>query len=112
AAPLMLTGANLLARGLGWMAALRRRGVPIHHGVKLRRIEGGPDGVQGVVVGGRRIEADAVALGFGLRAETQLAELAGARLRFDPAQRQFLPDIDPYGRCGGTLYAAGDGSAI
>ena len=116
AGPLMLTGANLLARGLTWMAALRRLGVPIHHGATLCRIEGGPDGVRALVFRARggelSVAADAVALGFGLRAETQLAELAGARLRFDPVQRQFLPETDADGRCGGTLYAAGDGSAI
>ena len=115
AMPLMLTGANLLTRGLAWMAELRRRSVPIHHGATLRRILG-PDHVQAIIIAanGREttIAADAVALGFGLRSETQLAELAGARLRFDNVQRQFRPETDPDGRIGPNLYAAGDGSII
>jgi NADPH-dependent 2,4-dienoyl-CoA reductase/sulfur reductase-like enzyme len=116
AAPKLMSNPEALLRGLSYMAALRRRGVPIHHGVRLLAVEGGakvaalryrdPDGTE------RQLAADAVALGFGLRAETQLAELAGASLRHDPIFRQWLPATDEDGRCGDGLYAAGDGCAI
>ena len=46
----------------------------------------------------RRIACDAVALGYGLRSETQLADLAGCRFAFDAVGRQWLPETDPEGR--------------
>jgi NADPH-dependent 2,4-dienoyl-CoA reductase/sulfur reductase-like enzyme len=116
AVPKLASVPGTLLRGLWQMAALRKRGAKMYHGVRLLQIEG-----DGSVEGLRfrdsagtehRLGADAVALGFGLRAEAQLAELAGARLRYDPAFRQFLPEIDEDGRCGSGIYAAGDGCAI
>ncbi len=116
AAPAMLTAdARTTMRGLGYMATLRRQGVALHLGASGIAIEGegrvsgvrfGPAGAE------RRIACDAVALGFGLRSEIQLAELAGATLRFDPVFRQWLPSADGDGRAGERLYVAGDGAAI
>jgi NADPH-dependent 2,4-dienoyl-CoA reductase/sulfur reductase-like enzyme len=62
----------------------------------------------------RRIDCDAVALGYGLKSESQLAELAGARFAFDRVQNQWLPEIDEHGRALGRagLYLAGDGAGI
>lgn len=117
ALPRMAASPGFLSRGIGWMAALCRSGVPIRFGVRLLAIESGAEGAAGVrfqTARGREqvIAADAVALGFGLRGETPLLELAGCRLRFDAAQGQFLPEMDIDGRCGERVYAAGDGSAI
>ncbi len=115
AAPRLLADARTLWRGVQAMAALRRRGVPIRSGVRLRQFVG-EQRVQGVAfdTGGQTVTigCDAVATGFGLKPETQLAELAGATLRFDPASRQFLPAADADGRCADALYVAGDGGAI
>jgi NADPH-dependent 2,4-dienoyl-CoA reductase/sulfur reductase-like enzyme len=107
---------GVLARGLSYMARLRAGGVPILHGVEDLAVEG-EDRAQGVRfrdAGGaeRRIECDAAALGFGLRAETQLLDLAGAPLAFDPDFRQWLPVADEDGRVAPGLYAAGDGNTI
>ncbi|MBV9115545.1 MAG: FAD-dependent oxidoreductase [Hyphomicrobiales bacterium] len=117
AAPVLAAnGFATLLRGLSYMAALRCKGVRIHHGTRLVAIEGETH-VTGLRFRDRRgnehrVEADAVAIGFGLRAETQLAELGGARLRYDSVFRQWLPDVDADGRCAPGLYAAGDGCAI
>jgi len=105
-----------LARGLGYMAALRRAGIPIHHGVTLSAFEGAC-GVEAVRFRDREgqehtIACDAVAIGFGLKPETQLAELAGAELRYDPVFRQWLPRADADGRCGSGVYVAGDGATV
>lgn len=51
---------------------------------------------------------DALAFGYGLRPETQLAELAGAEFRFDTALRNWFPVIDRDGRAGERLWLAGD----
>lgn len=116
ALPRLLGGLPTLRRGLSYMAALHRRGIPIIHGVRPGRILGGSQ-VEGIAFAAPSwpnglVACDAVALGFGLRPETQLAELAGAELHFDPVFRQWFPHADLDGRCGGAVYAAGDGCAI
>jgi bacterioferritin-associated ferredoxin len=50
---------------------------------------------------------------FGLKPETQLADLAGCRFRFDATNRCWLPEVDPAGRSSVRgLYLAGDGAGI
>jgi len=112
----LMAAPQTLWRGLGYMASLRRVGVALHHGVVLRAFEGA-DGVEAVRFRTRSGEeitlpCDAVAYGFGLRCETQLAELAGAELRYDEVLRQWLPHADADGRCGGNIYVAGDGATV
>jgi NADPH-dependent 2,4-dienoyl-CoA reductase/sulfur reductase-like enzyme len=116
AAELTAAAPRTLARGLGYMRALRREGVPIHHGVTLVAFEG-VNGVEKVRFRDRNgrehaIGCDGLALGFGLKPETQLAELAGATLSYDETFRQWLPRADPDGRCGGGIYVAGDGATV
>ncbi|MBV8839884.1 MAG: FAD-dependent oxidoreductase [Alphaproteobacteria bacterium] len=112
----LMAAPRTFARGLGTMAALRRAGVAIHHGVQLHGFEG-TDGVEAARFRTRNGEevtlaCDAVAFGFGLKPETQLAEHAGAELRYDATFRQWLPHADIDGRCGGAIYVAGDGATI
>jgi NADPH-dependent 2,4-dienoyl-CoA reductase/sulfur reductase-like enzyme len=112
----LLAAPNMLARGLGYMRALRGERVPIHHGVTLSAFEGA-SGVERVRFSDRSgrehvIGCDGVAFGFGLKPETQLAELAGVELRYDAVFRQWLPDADADGRCGGNVYVAGDGATV
>src|SRR5205823_15126456 len=94
----------------------RRVGVPLHLGVQLDAIAG-TAGVEAVRFRNRRgeevtMQCDAVAIGFGLKPETQLAELAGAELRYDPVFRQWLPHADLDGRCRRGVYVAGDGATV
>jgi NADPH-dependent 2,4-dienoyl-CoA reductase/sulfur reductase-like enzyme len=112
----LLAAPQTLARGLGYMHTLRSARVPIHHGVRLAGFEGAT-GVEAVRFKDRHgnevvLPCDAVAYGFGLKPETQLAELAGATLRYDATFRQWLPEADADGRCGGYIYVAGDGATI
>ncbi|WP_270933492.1 FAD/NAD(P)-dependent oxidoreductase [Falsiroseomonas oryzae] len=116
ALPDMLAAPGVLGQGLRHMAALKRRGVPILHGATIDAFEGkarvsavrctSPDSAP------LRVACDAVAYGHGLRPETQLAELAGCTLRFDPVQRVHVPETDPDGRAGHAIYVAGDGGSI
>jgi len=112
----LLAAPGTLVRGLGYMRALRGERVPIHHGVTLSAFEGA-SGVERVRFRDRSgreyvIGCDGVAFGFGLKPETQLAELAGAQLRYDPVFRQWLPAADADGRCGANVYVAGDGATV
>jgi NADPH-dependent 2,4-dienoyl-CoA reductase/sulfur reductase-like enzyme len=112
----LIAAPRTLARGIGYLSALAFEGVATHHGVRVVRI----DGDQSVAAirfrdrWGREVhlDCDAVALGFGLNPETQLADLAGAEFRYDAVFRQWLPLCDSDGRCAPGLYVAGDGATI
>lgn len=115
----LLARPRLAWRGLGMMGMLRRRGVPLLQGVQPIAIEGddtrGATAVRVRDAGGRehRFEAEAVALGWHLRAETQLADLARCEFVFEPQSRQWLPRIDADGRSSVRgVYLAGDGARI
>lgn len=116
ALPALLRAPRTLARGLGYMAASLRAATPMLHGVTPIAVEG-RSRVEALLLrdaGGRerRFACDAVALGYGLKPETQLADLAGAAFAYDPDFRLFLPTIDGMGRAGPGLYLAGDGVRI
>jgi NADPH-dependent 2,4-dienoyl-CoA reductase/sulfur reductase-like enzyme len=88
-----------------------------HAGVRLDRIEAderGPAAVLWRDEAGRshRTSCDAVGLGWHLRAETRLADLAGCDFAYDETWRQWLPQADPIGRAGRGVYLAGDGLRI
>jgi NADPH-dependent 2,4-dienoyl-CoA reductase/sulfur reductase-like enzyme len=116
AAPGLLTLPGTFAKGLYYLAQLKRRGIPVITGVESFAVEGAthPQSIawrRGGIFG--RIECDAVGAGFGLRSETQLADLLGCRFVFDELTRQWLPEKDAAGRASEThLYLAGDGAGI
>jgi NADPH-dependent 2,4-dienoyl-CoA reductase/sulfur reductase-like enzyme len=116
AAGTLLCAPTTLACGLTTMARVRSSGVPIHHGVRLEAFEGegGVSAVRYLDRAGRqkRVECDAVAFGFGLKPEAQLADLAGIPFRYNETFRQWLPAADGDGRAGARTYLAGDGCTI
>lgn len=102
--------------GLRLISELKLWGVKIINGAHLNKFEGN-DHVEAVNYTDRngtkhRLEADAAAFGFGLRSETQLAELAGAKIGFDPHFRQWFPIISESGQAHDDLWLAGDCAAI
>lgn len=105
----------ILRQGLGLIARLRLRGVRIRHGVANLAI-GGDRKVERVTYRwkGREetVACDAVAVGHGLRSETQLAELAGCSLAYDEMFDQWQPVVDRDGRAVEGVYLAGDGTRI
>lgn len=116
AMPDLISAPATLSRGFGYMAEQRRAGVTVHHGVELCAFEGSA-GVEAVRFRDRHarditLPCDAVAIGFGLKPETQLADLTGAEFRYDSLFRQWLPRADVDGRCSGNVYVAGDGATI
>jgi NADPH-dependent 2,4-dienoyl-CoA reductase/sulfur reductase-like enzyme len=119
ALPKLLAAPRALWNGLVLTLALRRAGVPVCTGIEPLEITGtAEDGVSGISFkdsGGRvrEFECTAVALGYHLRPESQLADLAGCEFRFDPHTRQWLPHADPDGRSSVPgVYLAGDGARV
>ncbi|MFC4275511.1 FAD/NAD(P)-dependent oxidoreductase [Achromobacter aloeverae] len=116
ALPGLLRAPVLLAKGLYYMAWLRRHGIVLHQGVRPLRVLG--DGrVEAVEcrTGDRTltIACDALGYGVGLRSETQLASLAGCRHAFNARDRAWLPTRDAAGRSSVPgVYLAGDGAGI
>lgn len=108
---------EMLAKGLYYSLCLARWGIKVITGVAPVAIEGDAR-VSAVVVQDRgrstqRFACDAVGLGYGLRSETQLADLARCNFAFDAIARQWLPETDADGRCSTKgVYLAGDGARI
>jgi len=115
--PGMLALPGTLAKGLWYTARNRLAGLAVQANVQALRVEGKAR-VEALVwrdAAGRehRIACDAVAASFGLRSETQLADLAGCRFGFDATTRQWLPQVSAAGRSDiATVYLAGDGAGI
>jgi len=80
----------------------------------LERIEADGKGVSAMRwrdAGGRQrlTPCDMIGMGWHLRAETHLADLAGCAFTYDEQWRQWLPKTDRMGRAGNGVYLAGDG---
>ena len=119
ALPKLLARPGLLFTGMKLLAQLYRAKIPVHLGISPLQVVGdaasGVSGVRVRIAGGKTlvVDCDAVALGYHLRPETQLADLAGCLLRFDEVSNQWLLATDEDGRTSiSGVYAAGDGSKI
>lgn len=106
-----------LLRGMGLYASLKLRGVKMYEDVTPLAIEG----VDKVTAVHWRDAAwkehitpcDGVALGWGLKPEAQLAELAGVPFDYDDAQQNWVPRKDAAGRSPvAGVFLAGDGAGI
>lgn len=119
AAPKLARVPSTFAKGLYYVGWLKVRGVRIERNVTLIGIRGeqnvkaiewrsSADGSKA-----ETIACDAVGISFGLKPETQLADLAGCRFRFDAHNRCWLPELDGAGRSSVRgIYLAGDGAGI
>ena len=119
ALPKLLARPAVLRNGLALVSYLKRAGVQVLTGITPVEITGSSeDGVQGVVVRDNRgnersFECDAVGMGYHLRPETQLADLARCSFRFDAETRQWLPEVGEDGRTSVPgVYLAGDGMKV
>ncbi|CAB3640446.1 Hydrogen cyanide synthase subunit HcnB [Paraburkholderia phenoliruptrix] len=119
AAPKLARIPSTFAKGLYYLGWLKAHGIRIERGVKLVAIRGA-ENVQSIEwrasdtdSASEAIACDAVGISFGLKPETQLADLAGCRFRFDALNRCWLPELDAGGRSSvHGIYLAGDGAGI
>jgi len=119
ALPKLLARFDVLRKGSALVGALKRAGVQMYNGIEPVEIVGTPDeGVSAVcfrTASGKieQIDCDAIGMGYHLRPETQLADLARCAFRFDTLTRQWLPQIDELGRSSVPgVYLAGDGVRV
>jgi NADPH-dependent 2,4-dienoyl-CoA reductase/sulfur reductase-like enzyme len=119
ALPKLAARPRVLLNGVSLMRTLRGAGVKVLTGIEPVEIHGtDEDGVRGITYRSRdgvthQVECDAVALGYHVRPETQLADLARCEFRFDAETRQWLPPVDRDGRSTTPgVYLAGDGARV
>ncbi len=117
ALPKMLARPGLLLRGMFMRARLQLAGVPIRNGVDELKVSGAKEveGIEYRTSNGepKAMVCDAIGMGFHLRPETQLADLAGCPFRFDASTSAWIPEADQDGRTPRTgIYIAGDGARV
>jgi len=112
----MLTDIRALRLGMRYRSYIKSSGVAFAEGITPLEISG-EENVSGfrfkTAAGAEQfIDCDAVAFGYGLKPESQLPELLGAKMTFEPQQRVWQVEHDGNGRAGNGLYVAGDGTTI
>ncbi|WP_035466524.1 FAD/NAD(P)-dependent oxidoreductase [Burkholderia sp. WSM2232] len=115
ALPELLSRPGTLFKGMRYVSALRRAGVRMEAGITPLKVEGNETvaGVSVELANGQReeIACDALGMGYHVRSEVQLADLARCNFVFDETTRQWLPEVDKEGRTSVKgVYVAGDGA--
>ncbi|MEO0384766.1 MAG: NAD(P)/FAD-dependent oxidoreductase [Pseudomonadota bacterium] len=122
--PALLTRPNLAARGAGWVARVRKAGVPILHRHAVRAVDGhdqmtrvtvSPVDASGAFIEGndKHFDADALVVGHGLTPGGDIPRLLGARMQHDALRGGYVPQMDVFGRTSiNGLFAIGDGAGI
>lgn len=122
--PALLSRPDLAARGALWQATLRRADVPFLYAHAIRAAEEargalqvilGPVAANGAPLPGpeRVFQVDAVAVGNGLTASTDITRLLRARHHFESLRGGWVPSLDGDFRSSVPgLYVAGDGAGL
>lgn len=107
-----ITSPKTLLEGIQLLLELRRHRVRRIAGATLIRAVGCPslEAVDIRHLDGSLETIACDAFSFGLRPETQLAELAGPNFHFDTTMRNWFPIVDADGRAWEKLWLAGDGA--
>ena len=113
----LLWGGRTFAKGLWYITWLRTAGISVRAGITPVAAEG-ESALEAVRYRDRRgrehrIACTGLGIGYSVKSEVQLAELAGCEMAFDPLAQQWLPQVDEDGRAlKGSVYLAGDGAGV
>ncbi len=113
---------KVMLKGLYYLASLKCTGIKIIHNARLNEAESGSKGEE-KVTGIKwhtskssdeihHITCDAIAFGYGLRSETQLADVLGCKFSFDPIHHDWLPVLNEQQTSIPDVYMTGDNSGI
>ncbi|MCE0495263.1 NAD(P)/FAD-dependent oxidoreductase [Vibrio salinus] len=109
---------KVMLKGLYYLASLKRAGVKIIHNARLNEAEG-DNKVTGIKWNNSKapeqthhITCNAIAFGYGLRSETQLADLLGCQFHYHPIHHDWLPVLNEQQTSIPDLYMTGDNSGI
>jgi NADPH-dependent 2,4-dienoyl-CoA reductase/sulfur reductase-like enzyme len=122
--PALLTRPDLLAQGARYLHGLRRAGVPVHRGHVIVEARGGervasarfapcdarwrPDRSRS-----REVEVDSLCVGYGFVPRSQLAQLAGCRLRYADEVGGWVPELsETLESSVPGVFVAGDGGGV
>ena len=115
--PGLLWGGRTFAKGIWYMTWLRAAGIAVRAGITPVAAEG-DSSLEAVHYRDRRgrehrIACTGLGIGYSVKSEVQLAELAGCEMVFDPLAQQWLPQADEDGRAlANAVYLAGDGAGV
>jgi hydrogen cyanide synthase HcnB len=117
AASAAIAGGAAFLKGLYYVSALAARGIRIWTGVTGFAVDGDGAVKRATWTDAQRVARSlpcaAVAAGFNLASQTQIADLCELRFAFNALQRQWLPVVDDAGRSANpAIYLAGDGAVI
>jgi len=114
----MLTSAPALAlRGRGYLAELRRRGIPLLNRHVIARVDRAGDRLRAQVTpwpatgdsSGRSYDVDAVCVGYGFMPANEVLRALGCRHAFDPTRGHLVTECDADGLTSvAQVYAVGD----
>ncbi len=113
----MLTSTPALAfSGLRYLVELHRRGIPMLYGSALARVEKSTEGLSAEIrrwpgegAEGRRIEVDAVCMGYGFLPSNEILRALNCAHCYDPARGQLVVERDADCRTSvAEIYAVGD----
>lgn len=123
AIPQLAARPDLLCRGFGWLAQLKRAGVPVRHGYGVIAVEGA-ESVTGARIAAvdsawrisgavEAVACDSVTLGHGLVPATEVTRLLGADHIYRAEVGGWIPLVDRDLRTSvAGLYVAGDAAGI
>jgi NADPH-dependent 2,4-dienoyl-CoA reductase/sulfur reductase-like enzyme len=105
-------GGRLLSKGLGWISAIKRAGIPIRRGVRgLRAI--GLRRLERIVWEGGEFATDYLLLHEGIIPNVQVSLALQLRHEWDEAQLCWRPSLDAWGQTSlPNIAVAGDGGGI
>ncbi|TAK54315.1 MAG: FAD-dependent oxidoreductase [Gammaproteobacteria bacterium] len=105
-----------LAEGLGWLARLRRGGIPVYDGAESLSVIGSDQATGLEFRTGRRLhrlDGNLILLHEGIVPDTSLTMASDCDQEWDEQQLCWRPKTDPWGRTSAaTIFVAGDGARI